>query len=90
VNDHDKEPVLLIDWTGPEPPRQIRTGRREHLAFDAAGPVPGGLYSVSTWDHEEEEWEPYRWGVRLMALRTIIRGLELAGWGTCSYLVERE
>jgi hypothetical protein len=78
----------------PVEPRQIQTRRRSHLPFDTRWPWPdcGKLptYSVSTWDHDEQDWDLYRAGCTLMALRSVIRALEDAGWSEVSYLIERE
>lgn len=72
----------------PSPVRRIVTRRRNHLPFDTGDPRPGGRYDVSTWDHEVNDWEPLRTGLRLMELRAVIRSLD-GYWDPCSYLIER-
>jgi aconitase A len=46
-------------------------------------------YSVSTWDHENEKWEPRERRVSKWDLRRWLRRLYAESWDRVSILVER-
>ncbi len=72
------------------PPEPLRD-RRGRIAADRFVPWErGGRYRLSTWDHDEQEWEPYWTGLSLMGIRAVLRLLYEAGWDKPSFLVERE
>jgi hypothetical protein len=46
-------------------------------------------YTVSTWDHEREEWEPRERQASKWQLRTWLRRLYAESWDHVSILIER-